>query len=75
MSKSEIARRLAALEDVVRPSEGVAARLDKLSPSDRAIFDQWRRDMDRYMASFAEPGGAYAAYLAGDSGPTLPRHI
>lgn len=75
MAKSDLLRRLAALETAVRPNHSLAARVERLSPSDRQTYEHYRTERAAWSGQFLEPDGAYRAFLNGDSGPQLPHRV
>jgi len=74
---NDINRRIKALEEIIRPSESLEARVAALSEMDRKVYDEWKRKCREQSSKFdAETGGYYEAYINGEIEiPQLPRHV
>lgn len=63
MAQRDIARRIAVLETIVRPTGSLIARIENLTPSERNRYERWRAECHRWFASFKQPGDAFEAIL------------
>lgn len=75
MRNDRILRRIATLQSVIRPAEGIIDRIEQLLPNDRRIYEEWRVARVGWIGSFSEPSSAYKSFLDGNEGPKLPLHI
>jgi hypothetical protein len=74
MSKAaDLRKRLEAV--TARMNGTFAARLAKLTPHERAIYDDWKARTAAYHNRSDAPGSSYARLLSGDYPPALPRTI
>lgn len=71
----DLARRIAAIEAVVRPRDSLAARLQQLTPQQLATYRQWQAARDEWARRFNNPASLYSAILDGFTGPQLPSDI
>ncbi|WP_176595657.1 MULTISPECIES: hypothetical protein [Sphingobium] len=75
MPSDSLRRRVAALSEIVRPRASLAAKVAALDDHERAEYDQWRQEMDRWHERFPTQEGAYQAAMNGDWMPRLPLHV
>lgn len=75
MTIRELRNRIETAEATIRPANSLAARLKKLSPEQRATYDQWQIVRAKWASQFCEPDGMFRAILDGNEGPQLPLHI
>ena len=73
MKAADLRKRLEAV--VARMNGTFSARLAKLTPNERAIYDDWKARTTAYHLQSDTPGSSYARLLSGDYPPALPRTI
>ena len=77
MSKIGISARIAAIMEAAENIDPMAARIHRLPPALRALYETWRTECARIMDEAGDPAAAYDAYL--DSGtwgtPDPPRDV
>ena len=75
MRRSDLSRRLGALEKIVVPPDSIEAKAAVLPPDERLIYENWRKAQHAWHASFASLADIYAARLNGDLGPQLVERV
>lgn len=75
MQRDSLHRRIAALTEIVRPRASLAAKIAALGDVERAAYDQWRKEMDRWHRRFPTPDGSYQTAIKGEWMPGLPLHV
>ena len=75
MPSDSLRRRVAALSEIVRPRASLAAKVAALGDHERAEYDQWRKEMDRWHGRFLTPEASYQAAMNSDWMPRLPFHV
>jgi len=74
MSRPDLRKRLAALNEAINPAGSLTAKLAKLTHEQRDEYHRWRQRCATYYA--ANPGGtAYERYLSGEQPPPLCRDV
>lgn len=74
MSRADLRKRVAALNEAINPAGSLTAKLAKLTEEQRDEYHRWRQRCATYYAS--NPGGAaYARLLCGEQPPPLRRDI
>lgn len=74
MSRADLRKRVAALNDAINPAGSLTAKLAKLTDEQRDEYHRWRERCAAYYMS--NPGGtAYARLLSGEQPPPLRRDV
>ena len=74
MSRPDLRKRVAALNEAINPAGSLTAKLAKLTDEQRDEYHRWRQRCATYYA--ANPGGtAYERYLSGEQPPPLRRDV
>lgn len=75
--KNTIKNRMDRLEEIIRPKNSLAYKVNKLSERDRSLYENWRRSQDEWLAD--HPGErAYVvllAYIRGDPNAEYPTEL
>ncbi|MCP1843623.1 hypothetical protein ACVIHI_003459 [Bradyrhizobium sp. USDA 4524] len=83
MKLASIKKQIAALLAVVKPAHSLAARLDALSPDDRAHYERWKTRHDEWFErckarrddEIEVEARPYARMLEGYGPPTMRRDV
>jgi hypothetical protein len=79
MNLRSIIRKLDIAEAIIRPANSMGARLKRLTPEQRAIYDEYQRVYDRWWARatrFRDPGDVAGLIINGEIvGPELPLDV
>lgn len=74
MSRTDLRRRVAALNEAINPAGSLTAKLAKLTKEQQDEYRRWQDRSDRFYA--ANPGGsAYARIINGEQSPPLRRDV
>lgn len=76
MSRTNLRKRVAALNDAINPARSLTAKLAKLTKEQQGEYHRWRDRYDRYYAAVAaRSANAYEQMLEGDIGPPLHKIV
>jgi hypothetical protein len=74
MSRTQLRRRIVALQSLISPVNSLQARMATLTADQMAIYKIWRDQSDRWQQQHPGPC-AYASLLEGEEGPQLCRGV
>jgi hypothetical protein len=74
MSRADLRKRVAALNEAINPTGSLTAKLAKLTDDQRQTYDHWRDQCERHCGAYTD-GTAYACLLSGELSPSLRRDV
>lgn len=74
MTIATIRRRIAAISALIRPYHSLEAKLERLTPEQRAAYDYWRDRMEQWHRDYRNEK-PYQRLIEGDPGPSLRRDV
>lgn len=74
MTIATIRRRVGAIAALIRSNHSLEAKLERLTPEQRAAYYYWRDRMDQWHRDHRDEQ-AYQRLIEGDPGPSLRRDV